>query len=1180
MPRILYKAVARYHILIFIAWFIVTALLLPYALKLDEVLVTETESFLPETAESRMAEEKVQEILAAEGYGGADSLLGLLGSANALIMVTGLREPLDPSSYQLLKEQGYDELRAEYNLFSWIDIVDKAMENLEPALEEAVRGGVQAFEGGYSIWSSYLEVSQRLSNLSQSVEGLSLLLTESDKAYSTLASSWGELAALRSVLESASTPLLEVCTAIAPVYSTVYLDVVRIEGALEFYTNAYATGLQDVDITVVTLLTYVPEAGLEPVDRGFVVYVYTETLSLGGPSAFNNVVAAEITYKIVQARIGESSLLQAYHQAWLHAVSQTPELKLFMAEDAKVGQIRLKAAVGDIADQVTEATVRALAEEASSRMPDDVKPIYTIYVESLIEGGCTEEAKERALQTAITQLLKSRGLPEEYASSLASAFVRGDYNSYLQTAALTSATLALAEANMTELQPEDLASVLVSFDPEASGAIASGETLEDALAILLSRIAGLTPDTARLVIEGSVEEAATKIVLSNTPPQAADLAEALLTPAPPATEEEALQRIRSYLEQQLASQGMPEDLAMKAAEAAEEAWREGVVDAVIQRLVGEAAHDAAKGVLDELRGVLVEDDMGGFLIAYLGGGGYEGAKAAAEDVRRLVNEALDGDARVMLAGEEVLRKELQEAVVEDLRRSDAASSIIVVAILAAVIGTILGVIIPFIGIGAGLATALAILYFLASNDLVDVTSQSRAIVFTTGLGLGIDYSAYVTKKFRDNIRGSRGAWEAAGKAASNSVRPVLAGAFAAAAGFSSLMLAFEFPFVKSIGATVPIAILSVAVASLTLTPAILALVGWAGILWFPTCPYKAYQPGSRVFKSLVSAAGKAAPVLLPLLVVAGLAGVYYAATSFEGSFDILISIPRETGVYESMQHLISEYDASRLFPQYIVASSSTLAPAVADAADDLECVREAETDGRLIYVVLDTNPLNTEAVKCVEELRGKVEEVDPGSLVGGTAAVNLDLRDYLYRAFYNRVIPAAAVLVAAIIAVFYGSIPAALSGVASILFAAAWSLSIVSLISGWTGIEAPWFAPVLLAAALLGVGMDYISFYVNHAREAYLRGEHSRYYVEAASTGTGLVIGLAMIMGGAYAGLTLSRVEALQAIGVSLSLGVILAGLLASLLLIPPVMALLKARFWWPLARGRRAGGAGKVERG
>ncbi|WP_062662698.1 MMPL family transporter [Aeropyrum camini] len=68
-------------------------------------------------------------------------------------------------------------------------------------------------------------------------------------------------------------------------------------------------------------------------------------------------------------------------------------------------------------------------------------------------------------------------------------------------------------------------------------------------------------------------------------------------------------------------------------------------------------------------------------------------------------------------------------------------------------------------------------------------------------------------------------------------------------------------------------------------------------------------------------------------------------------------------------------------------------------------------------------------------------------------------------------------------------------------------------------------------------------------------------------------------MGGAYAGLTLSRVEALQAIGVSLSLGVILAGILASLLLIPPAMALLKSRFWWPLTgAGRSGGGAGKVE--
>ncbi|WP_062662696.1 hypothetical protein [Aeropyrum camini] len=78
MPRVLYKAVARYHILILVAWFIVAALLAPYALKLDEVLVTETESFLPETAESRMAEEEVAKILSEEGQSGSASVLGVL----------------------------------------------------------------------------------------------------------------------------------------------------------------------------------------------------------------------------------------------------------------------------------------------------------------------------------------------------------------------------------------------------------------------------------------------------------------------------------------------------------------------------------------------------------------------------------------------------------------------------------------------------------------------------------------------------------------------------------------------------------------------------------------------------------------------------------------------------------------------------------------------------------------------------------------------------------------------------------------------------------------------------------------------------------------------------------------------------------------------------------------------
>ena len=1178
----LYRIISRGHILVVVAWFVITALAIPLALSLDEVTEVESRSFLPEEAESRKALEEFTRIMEEASPGDAGiAIQGAIASSTALIIVEELPSELSVESYEDLRSW-YTTFRSEYYSLSWIDLVDRGVQNATNDLKPALLEMVAAYQGGVELWKSYNDVVESLKPLQDSVGSMTLLVREVDLAYSQLVGEWASLVQLSEGMSSAAEPIGYVCLELGPSFSKTYFDIVRIEAILEEYTDAYEEGLDGLDLTVVELLTYLPEAGISSVDRGMVIYVFNNVVAMGGPERFDNTVAADLAYQLIQAQQPDNpEITAAYYAVWKGAVAGLGDFRLPVKADPKAGQLELLDILSEVEDEATLQASLLISDRIISSIGDQTaRQAIEAFIEAYLMSGCPSELGLLKVEV-LASLLEQGGLPRGVAEALATNVVSGDYEGYKQAAAQAASTLALLEAGdqAEGLDPNTLAKVILELDPDGEGALYNSEDLaREAVVRLISVQLGISEGSSQLLVEGQVGLAALEILRVNTPPEAEPLLGVLFQPEPAKSEEEVLERIKEFLEQQATERVGDPELAGLLAESALVAYKEGDVEAGLEGLVEPILREVVEGVLNEVKGVLVAEDLRGFLILLFNEEDYDEVVRARESVAEGVSEALGDSVEVLLGGDIVVDTELREAITEDLRRSDMASGLLVLAILAAVLGTILGVFMPFVGIGAGLVVAMAAVYLLASNGMIDVTSQARAIMFTTGLGLGIDYSAYVARRFRDNLRGSRGAWEAAGKAAEESVRPVLAGGVAAGTGFLALSLAWDFPFIQSIGYTVPVAIASVVIASLTLTPAILALIGWSGLLWFPSCPYRKYAPGARLFSNIVSALSRISPILLVLVLAAGFSGIYYYAFGFKGEFDLLSNMPEGSEVYEAYLTLTTAYDPSRLFPQYIVTESRETAMVVASELEALECVEAAEPYDRAVLVYVAGNPLSTEAVDCIEEVRNAVKEIDRGGLVGGSAAINLDLKELLYEAFYTRVLPAAVILVFIVMFVFYGSLPAAIAGILSIGFSAGWAISISDVASIALGFSPPWFLPVIVVAALMGVGMDYISFYVNAAREKYLSGER-KYYVKAAEAGSGLVIGLALIMASAYGGLMISKVESLKVVGMSLSMGVFLAGLSASLLIIPPAMALLGRRFWWPYLSGVK-GGFEKTVRG
>jgi len=107
--------------------------------------------------------------------------------------------------------------------------------------------------------------------------------------------------------------------------------------------------------------------------------------------------------------------------------------------------------------------------------------------------------------------------------------------------------------------------------------------------------------------------------------------------------------------------------------------------------------------------------------------------------------------------------------------------------------------------------------------------------------------------------------------------------------------------------------------------------------------------------------------------------------------------------------------------------------------------------------------------------------------------------------------------------------------------------------------------------AILGVGMDYNSFMVNRMREECERSCSRDAVLNAMGSTSVLVVGLSVIMTGAFSGLLAFSAPGFRGMGLALMFGVLLAGLLASLLFTPLVVSLLGRYAWWP--KRMRSGG-------
>jgi putative drug exporter of the RND superfamily len=559
--------------------------------------------------------------------------------------------------------------------------------------------------------------------------------------------------------------------------------------------------------------------------------------------------------------------------------------------------------------------------------------------------------------------------------------------------------------------------------------------------------------------------------------------------------------------------------------------------------------------------------------------------AAAPAVQRL-----DADERfdAALYGRAVIDRDFNAASQHDLKRGESFGVAAALVILVLVFGALVSALVPLLLAGVSIGATLGLIALLAQG--LDLSIFVVNIVAGMGLALGIDYTLFIVSRVREERGRGLPTVEAIRAAGATASRAVLFSGIAVAVALMGILFVPD-TVLRSLGVgAVLVAVMSV-VASLTLLPAVLALLGdrlnairvpvlgRAAVSGEAEGRFWAWLAERVMRRPLVSA------LLAGGILVAAAAPVVGLASSRLG----VETLPQRYEARQGYDLLTEAFGYGRLYPTRIVVEGDAEAarPALEELGARLEGEErfagpqvEVSDDGQaaVLEIAVAGNPLGNEAFEAVRDLRSTyVPETDfpAGSAVyvSGVSAANLDYvrvttdarpRTFafvfamsfllLMLAFRSLVVPLKAILLNLLsVGAAYG------------LLVLVFQHGVGAGLLGFRQVEAiEVWVPVFLFAILFGLSMDYHVFLLSRIRERYGETRDNTHSVAHGIATTGRVItGAALIIIVVFTGFALGDLVMLQQMGFGVAVALLLDATVIRVVLVPATMRLLGERNWY-----------------
>jgi RND superfamily putative drug exporter len=542
----------------------------------------------------------------------------------------------------------------------------------------------------------------------------------------------------------------------------------------------------------------------------------------------------------------------------------------------------------------------------------------------------------------------------------------------------------------------------------------------------------------------------------------------------------------------------------------------------------------------------------------------------------------------LVAGPATFNNDFNTVGEEDLRTGETIGIIVALIVLVFVFGTVVSGVIPLILGVVSIAIAMGLAALV--GQVFDLSFFITNMITMIGLAVGIDYSLFIVSRYREERQRGFEKLEAIGRSGATATRAVFFSGMTVVLALVGMLLVPNTLF-RSLGLGAILVVVAAVLASMTLLPAVLSLMG------DKVDALRVRRRGSlenhgrywdRITKTVM-----ARPVISMMLSVAVLLVFASSFFSIETGLAGVSTMPAEIESAQAFAVLEEEFEGGLTSPVEVVVSGGDVGATVAKLETALAgepgfgpiAIDPASTEDIVaLSVQLPGDVASAESMETVRRLRDFIvpDAIAGGSevFVGGQTAITIDLvdqtNDYtpivfavvlglsfllLMVAFRSIVIPGKAIVMNLLsVAAAYGLVVAFFqTGVGP-----EWVKSIASAL-GFTQVDAieAWI-PLFLFSVLFGLSMDYHVFLLSRIKERFdITGDNTESVAYGLRTTGALITGAAAIMVAVFAGFAAGRLTSFQQMGFGLAVAVLLDATIVRTILVPATMKLLGSRNWY-----------------
>ncbi|MFI9811918.1 MMPL family transporter [Saccharothrix variisporea] len=548
-----------------------------------------------------------------------------------------------------------------------------------------------------------------------------------------------------------------------------------------------------------------------------------------------------------------------------------------------------------------------------------------------------------------------------------------------------------------------------------------------------------------------------------------------------------------------------------------------------------------------------------------------------------------------VTGRAQVNAEIAKQSEDDLIKAELIGAPITLIILVLAFGSLLSSVLPVVVGMLAVAATTAVLSVL--SEVTDVSIFALNLTTALGFGLAVDYSLFIVARFREELRAGREVPDAVVRSVVTAGRTVIFSAVTVALSLSALLI-FPMFFLRSLAYAAISVVAVAAMSSVTVLPAVLALLGNRVL---GRARKREPKPEGRWWGRVAHAVMRR-PVLaaLPVLVLLALAAVPFLDVRF-GMADHRV-LPASAPSHRTAVEITEDFDRSigDAMPVLVdTADQSTVDDLVKRAsrlpgAESVEGPTGVYRAGELVQpptpasaaMVADGSawlrvwPAQGPYDEASQELARSVRALDSRVHVAGPSAVLVDTKDVLSERL-PWAFGAIAVFTFILLFLFTGGLLVPLKALVLNLFSL--SASFGAAVYVFQEGHLSWLVgdftstgylettiPVLVFCIAFGLSMDYEVFLLSRIREDYVATGNNTHAVAQGLQRTGRVFtAAALVIASVLAVLATSGVSLLKLLGVTMALAVLVDAWLIRGVLAPAFMKLAGRANWWapkPLA--------------